>query len=103
MIALSIVPIPGFCLKGIHRNNTAILTINVIVPIDKLTFKEIPWARTLQGDAPELDTINNPSPKPNKVKPNIRKNKLEGFGFKFKGLSELQETLGTFLIDKNIY
>ena len=40
--ALRIVPIPGFCLSGIHKSKTTILMNNVIVPILKLTFKEIP-------------------------------------------------------------
>ena len=48
------------------------LTIKVTTPIDKSIFNEIPWARTLQGDAPEYDTINNPSPKPKIVKPKVR-------------------------------
>ena len=74
IIAFKIVPIPGFWFNGIHNIKTAILTKKVIVPIDKPKFKEIPWARTLQGDAPELETINNPSPKPNKVRPSIKKN-----------------------------
>ena len=63
---------------------------NVIKPTDKFTFKEIPWARTLHGDAPEYETINNPSPKPNKTKPKHKKIKLEIFGLKFKGVLELQ-------------
>ena len=67
--ALNIVPIPGFCPRGIHKIKTAILINNVIVPILKFTFKEIPWAKTLHGDAPVNETINKPSPKPNKVKP----------------------------------
>jgi len=37
------------------------LTKIVIIPVEKLTFNEIPWARTLQGEAPANDTINNPS------------------------------------------
>ena len=46
--------------------------MKVTTPIDKLIFKDIPWARTLQGEAPEYDTISSPSPKPNILKPNIR-------------------------------
>ena len=42
MIALNIVPIPGFCPRGIHKIKTATLINSVIVPILKLTFKEIP-------------------------------------------------------------
>ncbi len=56
--ALNIVPIPGFWLRGIHKIRTAILIKRVIVPMVKLTFKEIPWAKTLHGEAPVKDTIN---------------------------------------------
>ena len=97
------VPIPGFCFKKIHKNKTPILIKKVIVPIDKLIFKEIPWANTLQGDAPEDETINNPSPNPNKVKPNQRKKNVKNFGLILYGLSELQYTTGMFLIFKNIF
>ena len=62
----------------------------------------MPWARTLHGDAPEVETINNPSPNPNKVKPKHKKKNVEIFGFMFKGFVELHETLGTFFIDKNM-
>ena len=63
----------------------------------------MPCAKTLQGDAPAIETINNPSPSPNKVNPKHKKMNVEIFGFKFKGLSELHETFGTFFIDKNIF
>ena len=63
---------PGFCFKKNHRLKVQTLTIKVTTPIDKSIFNEIPWARTLQGDAPEYDTINNPSPNPNIDKPNMR-------------------------------
>ena len=65
-------------------------------------FKYKPWANTLQGDAPDAETINKPSPKPNSVKPKQRKKNVEIFGFKFSGFSELHETFGIFLIFKNI-
>jgi len=73
-----------------------------MVPIDKLTFRDIPCANTLQGEAPVKDTIKSPSPKPNKVKPKHKKIKVEIFGLKFKGLLELQYTLGISFIFKNI-
>ena len=75
----------------------------VIVPIDKSIFNEIPWAKTLQGEAPVNETINNPSPNPNNVKPRHKKRKVEIFGLTFRGFSELHETLGIFLIVKNIF
>ena len=75
----------------------------VTVPIEKSTFSEIPCARTVQGAAPVNETINNPSPNPNNVKPKHKKRKVEIFGFKFRGFSELQETFGIFFKDKNIF
>jgi hypothetical protein len=67
------------------------------------TFKEIPSARTVQGEAPVNETINSPSPNPNNVKPKHKKRKVEIFGLMFRGFSELHETLGIFLIVKNIF
>ena len=54
------------------------------------------------GDAPELETINNPSPKPNKVRPSIKKNTEDNLGFKLSGFFELHDTIGIFFILKNI-
>ena len=45
------------------------------------------------------ETINKPSPIPNSVRPKHKKNKVESFGFKLSGLTELHETLGIFFID----
>ena len=45
-------------------------------------FKEIPWARTLHGDAPVKETINSPSPKPNNISPKHKKKNVENFGLK---------------------
>ena len=88
--ALRIVPIPGFCLSGIHNIKTATLTNKVIVPTEKPMLKEIPWARTLHGEAPVKETINKPSPKPNNDNPRHKKNNVEDFGLKLNGLFELQ-------------
>ena len=79
------------------------LTNMVTIPIEKLIFNAIPCARTDQGEAPAKETINNPSPKPNKDKPRHKKKKVEIFGLRFKGFCELQDTLGIFLIFKNIF
>ena len=73
----------------------------MIVPTDKSTFREIPCANTLQGEAPVKDTSKRPSPNPNKVKPKHKKKNVEILGLKFKGLWELQYTLGIFFIFKN--
>ena len=48
------------------------------------------------------ETNNKPSPMPNNIRPKHKKNKVENFGFKLKGLDEVQESLGIFLMDKNI-
>ena len=69
---LKAVPIPGFCFKKNQRLKVQTLTKKVTTPIDKSIFNDIPCARTLHGDAPEYDTINNPSPKPKIVKPKVR-------------------------------
>jgi len=74
-----------------------------MTPIDKLTCKDIPWANTLHGEAPVSETSNKPSPKPNKVKPKQRNKNVDSFGLKFKGFLELQETLGTFFIERNMF
>ena len=101
--ALRIVPIPGFWFKGNQKIKTPMLKNRVIVPIDKSTFNEIPWAKTVHGEAPANETINSPSPNPNKAKPKHKKRKVEIFGFKFRGFSELHETLGIFFRDKNMF
>ena len=75
----------------------------VTVPIEKSIFSEIPCARTVQGEAPVNETINNPSPNPNNVRPKHKKRKVEIFGLKFRGLLELHETLGIFFKDKNMF
>ena len=74
----------------------------VTVPIEKSTFKEIPCARTVHGEAPAKETINKPSPKPNNDKPKHKKNNVDDFGLRLNGLPELQYVFGIFFIDKNI-
>jgi hypothetical protein len=103
IIAFKIVPIPGFCLSGNQRNKTPILINTVIIPIERSTFNAIPCARIDQGEAPAKETINNPSPRPNKTNPRHKKKKVEIFGLRFNGFSELQYTLGISLIFKNIF
>ena len=101
--ALRIVPTPGFWFNGIQKIRTETLIINVMNPTESPDFIEIPWAKTDHGDAPDNETINKPSPKPNKVNPRHKKKNDEIFGLKFNGLSELQDTFGIFLIFKNIF
>ena len=100
--AFKIVAIPGFWPSGIHKIKTVILIKNVSIPILRLVCRESPWAKTLQGEAPVKETINNPSPKPNNIKPKQQKNNVKNLGLKLYGFSELQLTFGIFLIFKNI-
>ena len=72
IMAFSIVPIPGFCFKGIHKHKTLILTIKVVIPILYPVLTEMPCARTVQGLTPALAVINKVSPNPNNTKPKIR-------------------------------
>jgi len=74
----------------------------VTIQMEKLIFNAIPCARTDHGEAPAKETINKPSPKPNKVNPRHKKKKVVIFGLRFNDFSELQDTLGIFLIFKNI-
>jgi len=103
IIIFIIVPIPGFWSRKNHKNKTNELTKKVMTPIDKLTCKDIPCANTLQGEAPVSDTNNKPSPKPNNISPKHKNKKVDSLGLKFKGFLELQETLGTFLIERNMF
>ena len=61
-----------------------------MTPIDKSICKDIPCANTLHGEAPVSETSNKPSPKPNKVRPSIKKNTEDNLGFKLSGFFELQ-------------
>jgi hypothetical protein len=52
---------------------------------------------------PVVDKIKRPSPNPKITKPKIKKKDVDNFGLKFKDLSELQDTIGIFLILRNIF
>ena len=103
MIKFNIVPIPIFSSKKNHNNKTTKLIRKAHVPIDKPKFKVRPWCKTFQGDAPIVEIINRPSPKPNIVKPKHNKNRVFNEGLRFLGDFELQDNLGIFFICKNIY
>ena len=85
------------------KNKTAKLIKSVTVPIEKSTFSEIPCARTVQGEAPVNETINNPSPNPNNVRPKHKKIKVEIFGLKFRGEPIQNETSIEDLLNLCIY
>ncbi len=96
IIVLNIVPIPGFCFKGIHKHKTLILTIKVVKPTLYPVLTDMPCARTVQGLTPVLAVINNVSPNPNNIKPRTRYNIVMLFGLKFRASKELQESTGIF-------
>ena len=76
MIKFSIVPIPIFSSKKNHNNKTIKLIRKAQVPIDKPRFNERPWCKTFQGEAPIVDMINKPSPKPKITRPKHNKNRV---------------------------
>ena len=96
IITISIVPIPGFCFKGIHKHRTHILTMKVVRPIVKPVLTDMPCARTVHGLTPALAVINSVSPNPNNIKPMIRYVSVILFGLIFRVLEELQESVGIF-------
>ena len=100
---LKIVPKPGFCLINIHKKSTDTLIKKVAVPIDKLVVLDIPSASTDHGEFPVVDKIKRPSPNPKIAKPKIKKKDVDNFGFKLKESYELQDTIGIFLIFRNIF
>ena len=103
IIILKIVPKPGFCLINIHKKSTDTLIKKVAAPIDKLVVFDIPSARTDHGESPVVDKIKRPSPNPKIARPKIKKKDVDNFGLKLKELSELQDTIGIFLIFRNIF
>jgi hypothetical protein len=52
------------------------------------------------GPTPAPLVIRRLSPRPNKNNPNTKNIKVSGLGFRLKASSELQVTLGIFLMDK---
>ena len=93
-MAFDIVPIPIFCLKGIHKIKILILTKKVAKPILISKFLATPSANTVQGVTPKPDVISKASPNPKSVNPKNKKNKVFGLGLMLKGLFELQLTFG---------
>jgi hypothetical protein len=89
IITFNIVPIPAFCFKGTHSNNTTRLIIKVRTPILSPLFRDRPSAKTVHGLIPIDAVIIRDSPNPNRNKPKMRKNNVRGLGEKFNGLSEL--------------
>ena len=76
--------------------------MKVTKPTDISVLRDIPWAKTLQGDAPVNETISKPSPAPNNVNPKTKKKIVTSFGLKLNGFLELHDFLGIFFIVKKI-
>ena len=101
IIKFNIVPIPIFSSKNNHNNKTIKLTRKAHVPTVSPRFKARPWCKTFQGDAPIVEMINRPSPKPNNIKPKHNKKRVLKEGLRFLVDLELQDNLGIFFIFKN--
>ena len=95
-MTLSIVPIPGFSLNGIQRNNTKTLTKKVACPTDQSMLMAMPSARTVQGVLPTPAAIRKASPVPNIHSPIIKNKDVMGLGFRVMGVSALQKVVGTW-------
>ncbi|MCP4768014.1 MAG: SDR family oxidoreductase [Gammaproteobacteria bacterium] len=52
IIALRMVPMPGFCFSGTHSNRIRKLTTMVVKPILQSVLKAIHWASTVHGLTP---------------------------------------------------
>ena len=102
IIKFNIVPIPIFSSKKNHSNKTIKLIKKAHEPTDNPRFKARPWCKTFQGEAPIVEIISKPSPKPNIIKPKHNKNRVLKEGLRFLGDFELQDSLGIFFIFKNI-
>ena len=74
--------------------------MNVVTPIDKFDWNEIPWASTVQGLTPWFAVIKRVSPVANKINPKTRYKIVLNLGLKFRGSCELHDKFGIFLIFK---
>ena len=74
--------------------------IKVEKPIPILILFATPSAKTVHGVTPFWDTTNILSPKPNKNKPKQRNRKVSNLGKIIFGFDELQDVIGTELIEK---
>ena len=94
-MTLSMVPIPGFSLNGIQRNNTKILTKKVACPTDQSILRAMPSAKTVQGVLPTPAAIRKASPVPKIHNPIIKNKDVTNLGFSVRGVSALQKVVGT--------
>tara|TARA_B100000035_G_C20950172_1_gene531620 strand:- start:164 stop:472 length:309 start_codon:yes stop_codon:yes gene_type:complete len=75
--------------------------INVERPIPILILFATPSAKTVHGVTPFWEITNILSPKPNKNKPKQRNIKVSNLGKIIFGFDELQDVIGTELIEKD--
>ena len=100
IIIFIIVPNPGLSFNGIQKTKTMQLIIKVERPIPILPFLATPSAKTVHGVTPFWETTKILSPKPNKNKPKQRNRNVSNLGKIIFGFLELQEVIGTELIEK---
>ena len=100
IIIFIIVPNPGLSFNGIQKTKTMQLIIKVERPIPISTFLATPSANTVHGVTPFWETTKILSPKPNKNKPKQRNRNVSNLGKIIFGFCELQEVIGTELIEK---
>ena len=100
MKTFKIVPIPGFCLRNIHKNKTIKLIKKVVLPTDKPVLIDNPSDKTSQGELPVEEIKINASPNPKQKRPIDKNIKVFNLGLKLRGLSELQSFLGILFIFK---
>jgi hypothetical protein len=86
----------AFVLKVSINTVHLLLTIKVVRPILWPVLTDNPCASTVHGLTPALAAIKIVSPNSHNIKPKIRYNRVILFGFKFRVLKELQESVGIF-------
>ena len=95
------VPIPGFCLRNIHKNKTTKLIKKVAVPTERPVLIDMPSEKTSHGEFPVEEIKIKASPKPKQIRPTDKKNNVWILGLKFSGLLELHDLIGIWFIFKN--
>ena len=88
------VPMPGFCLRNIHKNKTNKLIKKVAVPTERPVLIDRPSDKTSHGEFPVEEIKIKASPKPKQIRPTDKNNNVRILGLKFSGLSELHDLIG---------
>ena len=82
------VPIPGFCLRNIHKNKTTKLIKKVVLPTVRPVLIASPSDKTSHGEFPVEEIKIKASPKPKQKTETNRKNPLRQ-GVNFNSLSNM--------------